>query len=872
MARVLFTLQILLLITVPVFPQKNSGKGEVYAIVVGISQYHYIKPLHYADSDAELFAELLQSGAGGNIRPENLFLLKNDSANAGNFWSAISRISNNKYLKEGDRVYIYFAGHGDAVRGLNEYYLLLSDCQPANDGNNYLLNFGAIDMYHLKNRIGLLASRGVEVILVLDACRTNELPGGYASQVFNSSIIQAKVGDIAMLATGPGQVSIEDISFGNGHGLFTYNLVDGWSGRADQEEKGNKDQVISLQEIKNWVSRQVQLVSGKFNVKQQPVFCCEEKDNITIGRFDSSFARAWNEYKQVTDKNNSALPFSKTQRGTVATADTSLLALFNQFSAARKENHLWGDQSADWYYDRMSIRFPGDPLTEDARYTLASDFINFVQQKINLYLEGRDRLSLGAVKADTGSARIPDFLSEEYERQNKAVNEKWTLAGEMLRKAGRLLSSRNDSSLLLQLKPKINFLLARGYVNGEKESELDINLALQTALEAYNADSSAAYTAECLGLIYAYRQSFNRMMGISTSDYEMGAMGRRRSDTAMRFFRKAIQLAPKWISPYRSIGLKIFGEFRFDSAVAYLHRALELGPDDGYSYMMLGDLYRQRNKDSALYFFRKALLLTAENSRSFIYRKMARMYMEQSYYRESPGFQPDSVLYYSRLALASEPGKSADILRQQEMLLDVYMNIARIYGIKNLPDSAMAWLHKAMGIAPGFEKTYLPYQSLIEIFKSRHQPDSARYYCYLLLGADSKNGYAMLELAGYYDNPKGNIDSAIYYYDRSLDTRTMKDLPRERLAYLLMEKDRNDTRPLDLFSQAMIEYPSGWRPYFNIACYYAYRGEQGKSLEYLEKALQRGMKVKKQIDSSVYLSSLRETESFRLLMAKYFPG
>ena len=152
-------------------------------------------------------------------------------------------------MNKGDRVYIFFAGHGDAVKGINEYYLLLSDCQTGNDGNNYHLSLAAIDMYHLKNRIGFLTNQGVEVILVLDACRTNELAGGYASQVFSNSIMQSRVGEISMLATGPGQVSIEDASLGNGHGLFTYNLVDAWSGRADSEEGGNKDQSISLHEM-----------------------------------------------------------------------------------------------------------------------------------------------------------------------------------------------------------------------------------------------------------------------------------------------------------------------------------------------------------------------------------------------------------------------------------------------------------------------------------------------------------------------------------------------------------------------------------------------------------------------------------------------
>ncbi len=47
-----------------------------------------------------------------------------------------------------------------------------------------------------------------------------------------------------MLSTGPGQVSIGDSRIGNGHGLFTYTLIDGLSGAADEE--GDRDGVVSL--------------------------------------------------------------------------------------------------------------------------------------------------------------------------------------------------------------------------------------------------------------------------------------------------------------------------------------------------------------------------------------------------------------------------------------------------------------------------------------------------------------------------------------------------------------------------------------------------------------------------------------------------
>ena len=68
----------------------------------------------------------------------------------------------------------------------------------------------------------------------MDACRSNELPGGTSrSEFFKYCYFEKKAGEIIMLATGAGQESLEDASIGTGHGLFTYYLVDGLNGVAD---------------------------------------------------------------------------------------------------------------------------------------------------------------------------------------------------------------------------------------------------------------------------------------------------------------------------------------------------------------------------------------------------------------------------------------------------------------------------------------------------------------------------------------------------------------------------------------------------------------------------------------------------------------
>src|SRR6476660_10644936 len=56
--------------------------GNSYAVIVGVSDYKFIRPLSFADQDALLFKEFLLSKAGGSVKPENIFSALNKDANA----------------------------------------------------------------------------------------------------------------------------------------------------------------------------------------------------------------------------------------------------------------------------------------------------------------------------------------------------------------------------------------------------------------------------------------------------------------------------------------------------------------------------------------------------------------------------------------------------------------------------------------------------------------------------------------------------------------------------------------------------------------------------------------------------------------------
>ena len=107
-------------------PPDNQDR-RTFAMVMGISTYKFIRPLSFADSDAELFRDFLKSPAGGKLADSNIYFLKNEEAKAANFLVKGMSWLRNRNLKSGDRLYIYLAGHGDAINQ-DEYFYLTYAC------------------------------------------------------------------------------------------------------------------------------------------------------------------------------------------------------------------------------------------------------------------------------------------------------------------------------------------------------------------------------------------------------------------------------------------------------------------------------------------------------------------------------------------------------------------------------------------------------------------------------------------------------------------------------------------------------------------------------------------------------------------------
>jgi len=773
---------------------QDTSVHRTFAMIMGISTYKFIRPLSFADSDAELFRDFLKSGSGGKLPDSNIYFLKNEDAKAANFLVKGMSWLRNRNLKAGDRLYIYLAGHGDAINQ-DEYFYLTYDCNPAGDKNNYLIT-GTIQLYNLKVRIAEASRKGVEVIFIMDACRTNELPGGgEGQQQLQAAISEKQAGEIIMLATGAGQESLEDPLIGNGHGLFTYYLVDGLAGLADTE--GDHNNLVTLDELENYIGKTVPAYAQqKYNRKQNPFLCCDENKKKVISKVDTAFLRKWIATKRMTGQIRRSESLIQKRSGTAVgrsykisndydlrytISDTSVLDLYNSFNQALKDFNLTGNgNSAEELYQQLNKLAPTSTYTFDAKLSLATEYINFAQSKINLYLEGRDVSAIQRIRSQLDADDKSDEITNSLDRMEKVARQDFSEVGDMLERAIEY-AEIDDESFRKKLVAKRFFFKAQGYFD-KGSSNAGLRVAIQDAMQAYKADPTAAYILNTLASLQ---------------------LDNNKPDSAIYFGRLAMVQAPLWRYPYMNMANAFIKKNKQDSALVYFKKALAVDDSRADAYVDLGYFYfQQHNLDSAKVYYEKALLLDpknapANNNMGWLLRESRQFDQALTYFRRSLNYDPtffnayngisrvftdlrmyDSARAYYQKALKNYPDK----LITSNYLGQFYQEINQV-------DSARAYYVQAAVYDPNYDA---PYINLGRLYAQTKQYDSATYYYRKALDLNSKNFRGYNQLGMLFTDMK-NFDSAYYYYKKGLEINPDNTIVLNNMGLSYYNSDKLDS-------------------------------------------------------------------------------
>ncbi len=225
-----------------------------YALVVGISAYKNLNErlqLKYAERDAQDVYAVLISPEGGNFRAENVHTLIGPKATLANIRRELEEWLP-AVAKEEDRVLVYFAGHGFVVQGqayLAPYDIVLDQTVKT-----------AYPMTTLGSDFGKIRAKWK--VLLTDSCHSGAVTPDADVQTINRSLIDLTKSVFSLTASRDRERSFESPDWGGGHGIFTYYVVRGLEGEADD----NRDGIVTADELAEYVRRNVrEATEGKQN-------------------------------------------------------------------------------------------------------------------------------------------------------------------------------------------------------------------------------------------------------------------------------------------------------------------------------------------------------------------------------------------------------------------------------------------------------------------------------------------------------------------------------------------------------------------------------------------------------------------------------
>lgn len=239
---------------------KNVPSGALaiprsFALVVGIASYPNLPQnlqLHFTERDAQAIYSILISQEGGNFKAENVHRRIGSEATLANLKYELEQWLPS-VAKEDDRVLIYFAGHG-FLDGSGQAYLAPYNIDPKN------INGTGYPMDSLAKAIGGKIRAGSK-ILITDACHSGAIRPE-DSQNLNRAVVDLSTSLFSLTASRDREQSFESPKWGGGHGIFTYYVVKGLEGEADQNGNG----LVTADELQDYVYRNVrEATSGQQN-------------------------------------------------------------------------------------------------------------------------------------------------------------------------------------------------------------------------------------------------------------------------------------------------------------------------------------------------------------------------------------------------------------------------------------------------------------------------------------------------------------------------------------------------------------------------------------------------------------------------------
>jgi protein O-mannosyl-transferase len=656
MKKILLLIAMIFLLTFNTWGQNPNPR--ILGVVMGISKYQNVPSLKYADRDAMSFYNFLLSPAGGAADTNNIRLLLNEKATSYNFFEAMDNLLD--MAKEGDQVYIYFAGHGDIEKKTDRQNgFLIGSNAPA---NCYAAG-GCIGVKYLQDYVEtLVATKKSKVTMIIDACRSGKLAGGSQGAEITALALQAEwKGVTKILSCQPGETSLEGEQWGGGAGVFTFFMLKGMLGQADE----NGDGKVSAMELGTYLDK---IVMKETHEKQLPEIVGDRRQDIA--RVNKNYALGvLNQMEKPIslppDKQSAGFEIDKS-----SIDDISVLKEYEKFKYYIKNNNLLAYNNADTnketalsIYRSLENSRSAQPIITKMKRELIAALQNKAQTILNAEVEGFTindvQYCQDAEKEINAAFKLTDSSDSQYNQ----IKYKYLFFN----------SSHEEDS-----QTKIKLLEECIKINPDEPFAYNqLGYVLITNLKKY--DKAIIYLDKAIEL------SKNWSWAWGNKGSALANMGK--NEEALKCFDKAIELKPDFADAWVNKGNVLLSLEKNEEAIKCYDKAIELKPDYANAWYGKGQVLINLGKpEEAIKYYNKAIELKSD-------------------YAEAWG---------NKGAVLDNLGKIEEALKCDDKAIELNPNYAEAWGNKGTIfgrlykyDEALKFFDKAIELKPDYADAWL---------------------------------------------------------------------------------------------------------------------------------------------------------------------
>ncbi len=878
----------------------SLNSGETYAVVVGISDYQdeQIPDLRFADRDAEAFANFLRSPAGGSLQEDYLQVLLNEQATAAQFAKALDWLMD--VARENDRVIIYFSGHGDVEKKTitQPGYFLCWDAP-----SRVYLAGGALALPIFQNVISTLSIQNkAKVIVISDACRSGKLSGSSVNgaQLTNSNLAQQYANEIKILSCQPEEYSIEGEQWGQGRGAFSFHLLEGLYGLADEDD----DLIINLKEIDRYLEDNVSAEVAPHN--QNP---------MTVGNKTERLTTVFPEIlDQIREGRRGQLHLFTTteskgiEEDVLAQVDSNIVDMYFAFKQTLQDKQFlcapFGEPEyacADYFYEKLIQEPKLEKLHSSMRRNYAAALQDDAQQVMNIMLKsGLTEQVLKAAKVEEIYKNYPRYIARAAE-----------LLGETHYMYVPLQARKHFFEGMIQGKRSNKRQEFRKALDWQPEMAHAM-VYLTRNFEAEQVDSAEHYFEQAASLIpswvepYVALAFFYRYQSPQPEKVEalLNRAGQVDSSSILVAYEKALhyfdqgqmQLAEKWYlktiegtgkdvcfpCAHNDLGRLYTRSREYEKAEKHYKKAIQLDSSMTRSYAGLGSVYNSTQRyDEAEKTLKKGIQIDStyaplHNNLGVVYSRTNRFEEAERHLKIAIELNPNNR--YATYALGTLYSKNKYYEKAEEYFKQaIQLDSTYLYAHNNL---AVVYLNTKQ-----FDKAELVFNNIIkidsthsaawvnlgDIYVKTNRPEKVETAFFKALEGKLTFAYPFAHTGlGNFYLEKEKYDESEDHFKKAIDlnTKFYRAYKGLGMLYLITGKLNESKNILDQVLEINPDYSAA---YILLSVYEHRNNRILQSWDNLDKGLEKGFSDYEYLQSEPFFEALRKEIRWRELMEKYFP-